>query len=153
MRRTMQVLKGMGPQESTKTYPHPYDHPYFGQLFLAAALGMIGYPTSLPAHILNPSSSSFSHTTLVNHKLVNSIQMLYLIPRVLMGLLAIVDTFLVYKIAERRYSRNVAVIASVLFAVMPSLLYTRWILLDSILMPLFLSSILFASYHYKKESN
>jgi hypothetical protein len=36
MRRAMQVLKGMGPQESTKTYPYPYDHPYFGQLFLAA---------------------------------------------------------------------------------------------------------------------
>jgi 4-amino-4-deoxy-L-arabinose transferase-like glycosyltransferase len=50
-----------------------------------------------------------------------------------MGILAIVDTFLVYKIAERRYNRNVAVIASVLFAVMPSLLYNRWILLVNIL--------------------
>ena len=39
MRRAMQVLKGMGPQESVRTYPYPYDHPYFGQLFLAAALG------------------------------------------------------------------------------------------------------------------
>jgi 4-amino-4-deoxy-L-arabinose transferase-like glycosyltransferase len=67
-----------------------------------------------------------------------------------MGLLAVVDTSLVYKIAERRYSRNVAVIASVLFAVMPSLLYTRWMLLDNILMPLFLSSILFALYHLEK---
>ena len=57
-RRAMQVLKGMGPQESTKTYPYPYDHPYFGQLFLAAALGMVGYPHL----ILNPSSSSFSHS-------------------------------------------------------------------------------------------
>ena len=70
-----------------------------------------------------------------------------------MGLLAIVDTFLVYKIAERRYNRNVAVIASILFAVMPSLLYTRWILLDNILMPLLLSSILFALYNYKKYSS
>jgi hypothetical protein len=78
----MQVLKGMGPQESTKTYPHPYDHPYFGQLFLAAALGMVGYP---PHQKLSSSSSSFSSgtTTLVNHKLVNSIQMLYLVPRIL----------------------------------------------------------------------
>jgi 4-amino-4-deoxy-L-arabinose transferase-like glycosyltransferase len=78
--------------------------------------------------------------------------MLYLVPRVIMGLLAIVDTFLVYKIAERRYSRNVAVIASVLFAVTPSLLYSRWILLDNILLPFFLSSILFALYHYRKDS-
>ena len=100
MRRAMQVLKDMGPQESTRTYPHPYDHPYFGQLFLAAALGMVGYPP--PAHL---SSFSHSNTSLVNHNLVNSIQMLYLVPRVLMGLLAIVDTFLVYKIAERRYNR------------------------------------------------
>ena len=76
MRRAMQVLKGMGPQESTGTYPYPYDHPYFGQLFLAAALGMVGYPPH--THIFN-HSSSFSHssTTLVNHNLVNSIQMLY----------------------------------------------------------------------------
>ncbi|MBV9179138.1 MAG: glycosyltransferase family 39 protein [Nitrososphaeraceae archaeon] len=132
MRRAMQVLKGMGPQESTKTYPYPYDHPYFGQLFLAAALDMVGYP---PPHILNPSSSfSHSSTTVVSHNLVNSIEMLYLVPMVLTGLLAIVDTFLVYKTAERRYGRNVAVIASVLFAVMPSLLYNRWILLDNILM-------------------
>jgi hypothetical protein len=42
---------------------------------------------------------------------VNSIEMLYLVPRVLMDILAVVDTFLVYKMAERRYNRNVAVIA------------------------------------------
>jgi 4-amino-4-deoxy-L-arabinose transferase-like glycosyltransferase len=70
-----------------------------------------------------------------------------------MGILAVVDTFHVYKIAELRYNRNVEVIASVLFAVMPSLLYNRWILLDSILMPLLLSSILFALYHYRKDSS
>jgi 4-amino-4-deoxy-L-arabinose transferase-like glycosyltransferase len=85
-----------------------------------------------------------------NHK--QAIQMLYLVPRVIMGLLAIADTFLVYKIAERRYSRNVAVIASVLFAVTPSLLYNRWILLDNILLPFLLSSILFALYHHRKDS-
>jgi hypothetical protein len=107
MRRAMQVLKGMGPHESTKTYPYPYDHPYFGQLFLAAALGMIGYPP----HVLNPSSSSFSHsiTTVVYHSIVNSIEMLYLVPWLLMGIFTIVDTFIVYKIAERRYNKNVAV--------------------------------------------
>jgi hypothetical protein len=47
MRRATQVLKGIGPQESVSTYPNPYDHPYFGQLFLAAALGVIGYPANL----------------------------------------------------------------------------------------------------------
>ena len=36
-----------------------------------------------------------------------------------MGILAVVDTFLIYKIAERRYNRNVAFIAAILFAVMP----------------------------------
>ncbi|HEY6885015.1 MAG TPA: hypothetical protein VI278_13360 [Nitrososphaeraceae archaeon] len=97
-RRAMQVLKRMGPQESVSTYPYQYDHPYFGQLFLAAVIGMVGYPPH--PHILNPSSS-FSHSTtstVVNHDLVNSVQMLYLVPRVLMGILAVVDTFLVYKI-------------------------------------------------------
>src|ERR671928_2239364 len=46
MRRAMQVLKGMGPQESVITYPYPYDHPYFGQLFLASIFKIIGYPNS-----------------------------------------------------------------------------------------------------------
>ena len=87
MRRAMQVLKGMGPQESVRTYPYPYDHPYFGQLFLAAALGMVGYPP----HTLIPTSS-FSHSnTIVYHNLVKLIQMLYLVPRVIMGLLAFVN--------------------------------------------------------------
>jgi 4-amino-4-deoxy-L-arabinose transferase-like glycosyltransferase len=66
--------------------------------------------------------------------------MLYLVPRVLMGILAVVDTFLVYKISERRYNRNVALIASVLFAVMPISWYTRRILFDSIQLPFLLTS-------------
>jgi hypothetical protein len=73
--------------------------------------------------------------------------MLYLVPRVLMGILAVIDTFLVYKISERRYNRNVAVIVSVLFAVMPMTWLLRRILLDSILLPFLLSSILFAVYY------
>ena len=61
MRRAMHVLQGLGPQDPTSRFDHgqgstsSYDHPYFGQLFLAAALGIIGYP-----HILNPVSSSSS---------------------------------------------------------------------------------------------
>jgi 4-amino-4-deoxy-L-arabinose transferase-like glycosyltransferase len=132
MSRTMHVLKGQGPQEGSL-----YDHPYFGQLFLASALGIIGYP-----HILNPSVDD-----------VNSIKMLYLVPRVLMGILATVDTFLLYKIAEIRYDRKVALIASVLFAVMPLTWLTRRIYLDSIQLPFLLSSILFAVYYCRCAAN
>jgi hypothetical protein len=127
MRRAMLVSKNLGPQDPY----YQYDHPYFGQIFLAAVLGMIGYPNSL-----NPSADGNVH----------SIEMLYLVPRVLMGLLAVLDTFLVYKIAERRYSRNVALIASVVFAVMPATWLLRRIYLDSILLPFLLSSILLAIY-------
>jgi hypothetical protein len=68
-----------------------------------------------------------------------------------MGLLAVVDTFLIFKIAEHRYSRNIAFVAAILFAVMPLSLLTRGIFLDSILLPFLLSSILFAIY--SKETN
>jgi hypothetical protein len=78
MRRAMQVLQGLGPQESNATYDYGYDHPYFGQIFLATVLSLVNYPYSI-----NPSIDS------------HSIEMLYLVPRVLMGILAVVDTFLV----------------------------------------------------------
>jgi hypothetical protein len=130
MRRAMLVLDGMGPQESASTgYPRTYDHPYFGQLFLAAALGIVGYPASL-----NPDSN------------VSSIQALHLVPRILIGLLAVLDTFLLFRIAERRYGTTVAVMASILFAIMPFTWVLRRISLDTILMPFLLTSILFALY-------
>ena len=69
-----------------------------------------------------------------------------------MGILAIVDTFLIYKIVEYRYDRRVAFIASVLFAVTPLNWMIRWILLDSIQLPLLLSSILFAIYHDRNKN-
>ena len=164
MRRAVQVLQGMGPQ-----YPYyPYDHPYFGQLFLATMLKLIGYPTvilnqfsssssssSYSAHTTTTSTNSTTSTTTNSGSCGNiehSIEMLYLVPRVLMGILAVVDTFLVYKISERRYNRSVAFIASVLFAVMPMSWLLRRILLDSILMPFLLSSILFAVY-YNSNNN
>jgi hypothetical protein len=128
MRRTMQVLQGLGPQEARLDFDHPFDHPYFGQLFLSSILDIIGYPNSF-----NPSSNNGQ-----------SISMFYFYPRLLMGLLAVVCTFLVYKIAERRYDTNVALIASVLFAVMPLTLLLRGIFLDNILLPFLLLSILFA---------
>src|SRR5215208_1605791 len=81
-----------------------YDHPFFGQVFLASVMALFGYPDSL-----NPSADGD----------VSSIQRLFLFPRILMGLLAVVDTLLIYKITERKYSKTVALIAAILFAVMP----------------------------------
>jgi len=124
MYRTMHVLAGEGPQVGLF-----HDHPFFGQLFLAGILGSIGYPGSL-----HPLAD------------VNSMQILYLVPRILMGLLAILDTFLLYKICEKRYDSRVALFGSVLFAAMPITWFLRRILLDSILLPFMLSSILFALY-------
>jgi 4-amino-4-deoxy-L-arabinose transferase-like glycosyltransferase len=69
-----------------------------------------------------------------------------------MGILAVIDTFFIYKISERMYNRNVALFASILFAVMPSTWFTRMILLDSILLPLLLLSILLAVYTSKSKS-
>ncbi|MCD6036180.1 MAG: putative glycosyltransferase [Nitrososphaeraceae archaeon] len=134
LRKAMYVLEGNGLQEGPEDvlshYGRIYTHPYFSQIFLAGIFAMIGYPDSL-----NPTPGD-----------VHSIEMLWLVPRVLMGLLAVVDTFLIYKIAERRYNMTVALIASILFAVMPISWITRMVLLDSILLPFLLSSILFAVY-------
>ncbi|MGC1933149.1 MAG: phospholipid carrier-dependent glycosyltransferase [Candidatus Nitrosopolaris sp.] len=118
------MLETHSPQED----PYFYDHPYFGQIFLAGIFWMTGYPSSL-----HPSVNS-----------IQSIKTLYLFPRILMGVLAIIDTFLIYKISERRYSRNVAFIASTLFAVMPTTSLLMRVLLDGIQLPLFLSSVFFA---------
>ena len=140
MRRAMEVLNGLGPQESRDIFPNPIDHPYFGQIFLAGALRLVGYPGSLsPSTIVNGSINA--------NTAVHVTEMLWLIPRVFIGLLAVADTFLIYKIAERRYnSRTVALIASILFAVMPLSWMTRRIFLESIQLPLILSSILAAVY-------
>jgi Dolichyl-phosphate-mannose-protein mannosyltransferase len=135
MRRAMEVLQGLGPQESKATYFYSFDHPYLGQIFLASVLSLINYPSSI-----SPSVSS------------DSIEMLYLVPRVLMGILAVIDTFLVYKIADTRYNRKVAFISATLFAVMPLTWFLRRIFLDSIALPFILLSILFAVYSTKFEA-
>jgi 4-amino-4-deoxy-L-arabinose transferase-like glycosyltransferase len=122
MARALHVLNGLGPQAG-----HFHDHPFFGQIFLAAFLGLVGFPNSL--HV---STSP------------DSISLLYLVPRILMGLLAVLDTLLVYMIADTRYGKKVALASSLLFAVMPITWMTRRILLDSILLPFLLSSILMA---------
>jgi Dolichyl-phosphate-mannose-protein mannosyltransferase len=135
MRRAMQVLQGLGPQESKATYDYGYDHPYLGQILLASVLSLINYPSSI-----HPAVNS------------DSIEMLYLVPRVLMGILAVVDTFLVFKIADAKYNRKVAFVAATLFAVMPLGSLLRGILLDSIALPFILLSILFAIYCVKFET-
>jgi Dolichyl-phosphate-mannose-protein mannosyltransferase len=127
--RALQVLEGQGPQD-----PYAYDHPYFGQLFLAGIFKLIGYPDSL-------------HPSVEDAEIAHSIEMLWLVPRVIMGILAVVDTFLIYKIAQVRYnSKKAGFVASVLFAVMPITWLTRWVLLDSIQLPFLLSSVLLAVY-------
>jgi hypothetical protein len=136
MQRAMQVLEGEGLHEPRSIFAHFYDHPFFGQLFLAGLLAAVDYP-----HI-HSSDVSVS---------VGSIETLYLAPRLLMGVLAVIDTFLVYRIAEYRYNKTVAFIAAVLFAVMPITWVLRKILLESILLPFLLLSILFA-LHFKSNA-
>lgn len=122
MERAMHVLNGLGPQDR-----YFYDHPYFGQIFLAALFGLTGFPNS-------------------SHPLAdpNFISSLYFMPRLVMGLLAVLDTFLVYQIADTRYGKKIALASSLLFAVMPFVWILRRILLDSILLPFLLASILLA---------
>jgi hypothetical protein len=130
MRRAMHIEAGLGPQESNF-----HDHPFFGQYFLAGVFSIIGYPSSL-----NPTTN------------LQSMEFLYLVPRIIMGFLAVADTFLIYKITESQYKSSssnnkvIAIIASTLFAVMPVTWFFRRILLDSILTPFMLSSILLAVY-------
>src|SRR5215204_7344066 len=136
MRRAMQVIEGQGPQESNNTYFYPYDHPYFGQLFLAGILKIIGYPD-----LLSPKVGD-----------VHTIEMLYLVPRVIMGLLAVVDTFLIYKIGQLRYNKNVGLLSAAIFAVVPITWMLRRVWLEPIQLPFILLSILFAIYLNKQST-
>ncbi|MDR4489942.1 MAG: hypothetical protein R2685_03440 [Candidatus Nitrosocosmicus sp.] len=78
-----------------------YDHPYFGPVLLGILLKVVNYP------LLVLSDTQFQG--LANNP--------YLIPRLMMGLFAIIDTFLVYAISKRLYDRNVAILSAVLFSV------------------------------------
>ena len=138
LRKTMHVLRGLGPQEGPSelvSFPvHPYTHPYFGQLFLAGVLGIVGYPNSI-----HPTADP------------SSIKELFLVPRILMGILAVADTFFLYRITEFRYNRTVALIASILFAVMPITWMLRRVWLEPIQLPFILSSILLALLQCKLQ--
>ena len=119
LRKAISTETGQGLQPQDR-----YRAPYFGQIFLAGIFSIIGYPNLDTLGDKNP----------VEH--------LYLVPRVIMGILAVFDTFLLYRITEYRYGRNVALIASILFAVMPFTWMTRRIFLESIQLPFILTSIL-----------
>ena len=97
---------------------------------------IIGYPDSLSPR---PGDVSF-------------IEVLWSAPRIFVGILALVDTFLIYKIAETGYNRKVAFTTAVLFAVVPSSWLMRSAILETLQLPLILLSILFAMY-YKKNYN
>ena len=126
MIKAMRVLAGYGPQqEKPLAINQLYTHPHFGQLFLAATLATIGYPNILN---LEPSEQSISSV--------------YAVPRLIMGLLAVLDTYLIFNITKRRFDGTVALVASSLFAVLPATLVLRQIFLDNILLPFLLSSIL-----------
>ena len=126
MRRSMHVLEALGPLDPLNQFDHTqestssYDHPFFGQLFLASVLSIFNYP----------------HSFISDNALV-SIQNIYLVPRLIMGVIAIFDTFLVYKIANARYNVNTAFIASILFAAMPLTWLLNRIVLDSIQLAIF----------------
>jgi hypothetical protein len=144
IQRAMSVLEGSDLHGSKDINPRLYDHPFFGQFFLAGVFAIIGYPDLFSMNNNNPSSEM---------EVDNTIKILYSVPRILMGLLAVVDTYLVYRIAEYRYNRTVAFIAAVLFAVMPITWILRKILLEPILLPFLLLSILFALYSNKKDNS
>src|ERR1044071_6248578 len=112
-----EIGQGLQPQDR-------YRAPYFGQIFLAGIFKIIGFPSVETLGEKNP------------------VEQLYLIPRVIMGILAVFDTFLLYRITEYRYGRNVAIIASILFAVMPFTWMIRRIFLETIQLPFMLTSIL-----------
>jgi hypothetical protein len=140
MQRAMSVLDGFNLEESKDINPRPYDHPFFGQVFLAGIFKMIGYPE---VFVMNIPSTEID----------NTIKIIYSVPRILMGLLAVVDTFLVYKIAEHRYNKTIGFIAAVLFAVTPITWILRKIILESILLPFLLLSVLFALYSNYGNNN
>lgn len=128
MRRAIDLLSTGNPQEG-----NVYDHPYFGQIAIASILYLTNY-------------SDFKTSTEPE-----SLQSLYMIPRIFMGILAVVDTFLIYKIVQIRYSVMSAFLSASLFSILPFTWIFKRILLDSVLIPLVLGAILLAIYSAKTK--
>ena len=109
--------------------PHgKYDHPFFGKIVIGGFMYVAGYQD-----LLDDPSTDPSH-----------LEAFYAYPRAFMGLLAALDTLLVYLIADRMFGRRVAAVAAVIFAIAPMSLMLRMVLLDSILLPFVLASVLLA---------
>ncbi len=139
-------MQSNNPQEG---YFH--GHPVFGQVFLGMLFKLSGYTDT--THIYH-SNNNNNYNINGNNNLddsVESIKRLYLLPRIWMGILSVLDTLLVYNICETRYNCRVAALAAILFAVMPITWFIRRVLLDSILLPFFLSSVFFAIFSKKLE--
>ena len=140
LRKAMYILEGKGLQEGSNDLisipSNKYDHPYFGPIFISSYLWLVGYPQSL-----NLSTD------------INSISSIYHIPRILMGLLAVLDTYLIYKIGQIRYNRNIGLLSAAIFAVVPMTWLLRRIWLEPIQLPFILSSLLFAIYLNKQSTN
>ena len=107
-----------------------YDHPYFGPIILASLLYIINYPT-----IVAPDFHDYS-----------SVELAYMVPRLIIGFFSILDTILLYAITKIQYNRDVAIISSLLFSIMPLTWAIRRIYLESILYPFLLSAILIVVY-------
>ena len=135
IRRAINIMMGGAAEEEKIPEPNRhYGNPFFGQIFLSSVLTLTNYPNSIQ---------------LDDEVTANSVAGLFFVPRIVMGILAVIDTFLLYKIAERRYNTSVALAASILFAVMPFSWIIRRVFLESIQLPFILSSIMFAVYSNK----
>ena len=121
------VKRGVGILDGQILYGK-HDHPFLGQVIIAGFMHVTGYPGLFEDPSADPQYlASF-----------------YAYPRAFMGLLAVIDTLLVYLIADRVFGRRVAAVSSVLFAVAPMSLMLRMVLLDSIMLPFVLASVLLA---------
>jgi hypothetical protein len=125
LRKAVSTAEGEGLQPQNR-----YLAPYFAQMFMAGIFKIIDYPAFLVKEGIGSTS----------------VEEIFMVPRLIMGFLAIADTFLIYKISQRRYGDKVALAASILFAVTPLTWMTRRVLLESIQLPFVLTSILLILY-------
>ena len=103
--------------------------PTLDQSFWQAVLYIINYPA-----IIVPDFHDYS-----------SVELAYIVPRLIIGFFSILDTILLYAITKIHYNRDVAIISSLLFSIMPLTWAMRRIYLESILYPFLLSAILISS--------
>jgi hypothetical protein len=127
MRKALVVLKGISLQDEPGMWD-AYHAPFFGQILLGTLLLLSGFPNFVMAQT------------------IPSIELAIAFPRMLMGIFAIIDTLLVFKISQQVGNNKVALFASSLFAVTPMTLMIRFITLDAIALPFLLTSILISLY-------